>query len=52
MKKGKSLVSAEIYDPEKKKLVKESRYRKSKLPASGVVFEDVDPDITQQTLID
>ncbi|MBR5858428.1 MAG: topoisomerase IV, partial [Clostridia bacterium] len=52
LKKGKTIVSAEIYDPENKKLAKESRYRKSKLPASGVVFEDVDPEITQQKLID
>ena len=52
LKKGKKLIIAERYNPEKKKLVKESRYRKSKLPASGVVFEDMDPEITQQTLID
>ncbi len=52
LKKGKNIVSAEVYDPARKPLVKESRYRKSKLPANGVVFEDVDPDITQQTLID
>ena len=52
LKKGKTIVSAEIYDPENKKLAKESRYRKSKLPASGVVFEDVDPEITQQKLLD
>ncbi len=52
LKKGKKLVSAEIYDREKKPLLKESRYRKSKLPASGVIFEDIDPEITQQTLLD
>ncbi len=52
LKKGRKIVSVEIYDPERCKLVKESRYRKSKLPASGVVFEDVDPDLNQQTLLD
>lgn len=51
LKKGKTVVSAEIYDPESNKLVKESRYRKSKLPSSGVIFEDSDPDLNQQTLI-
>ena len=51
LKKGKTIVSAEIYDPESKKLVKESRYRKSKLPSNGVIFEDSDPDLNQQTLI-
>ncbi len=51
LKKGRKIVSVSIYDPEKKKLVKESRYRKSKLPATGAIFEDVDPDITQQTLL-
>lgn len=52
LKKGKKIVSVLPYDPEKIKLIKESRYRKSKLPASGVIFEDIDPDITQQTLLD
>ncbi len=52
LKKGKKIVSVSVYDPEKQRLVKESRYRKSKLPAAGVIFEDVDPEITQQTLID
>jgi len=52
LKKGRKITSVSVYDPEKQKLVKESRYRKSKLPASGVIFEDVDPEITQQTLLD
>jgi DNA gyrase subunit A len=52
LKKGKKITSVSIYEPEKKKLLKESRYRKSKLPASGVLFEDIDPEITQQTLLD
>ncbi len=52
LKKGKKIVSVEIYDREKKILLKESRYRKSKLPAAGVIFEDIDPEIIQQTLID
>lgn len=52
LKKGKRIVSVEIYDREKKLLLKESRYRKSKLPAAGVIFEDIDPEIIQQTLID
>ena len=52
LKKGRKIVSVIPYDPEKQKLIKESRYRKSKLPASGVIFEDIDPEITQQTLID
>lgn len=52
LKKGKKIVSVVEYDPERSKLVKESKYRKTKLPASGVVFEDTDPDIAQQTLLD
>ncbi|MBR5277661.1 MAG: topoisomerase IV [Clostridia bacterium] len=52
LKKGKKVVSVSVYDPETKKLQKESRYRKSKLPAAGVLFEDSDPDITQQRLLD
>ncbi|MBQ0108853.1 MAG: topoisomerase IV [Clostridiales bacterium] len=52
LKKGKKIVSVTVYDPELKKLLKESRYRKSNLPAAGVVFEDSDPEITQQTLLD
>lgn len=52
LKKGKKVVSVEVYDREKQPLLKESRYRKSKLPASGVIFEDIDPEITQQTLLD
>ncbi len=52
LKKGKKIISVEKYDPEKTKLIKESRYRKSKLPAKGVIFEDCDPEVTQQRLID
>ncbi len=52
LKKGKKISSVIVYEPEKLRLVKESRYRKSKLPATGVIFEDVDPEITQQTLLD
>ncbi len=51
LKKGKKIVSVVPYNPETQKLLKESRYRKSKLPASGVIFEDSDPDIAQQTLL-
>ncbi len=52
LKKGKKVVSATLYDPEQKKLLKESRYRKSKLPATGSVFEDVDFELNQQKLVD
>ena len=52
LKKGKKIVIAEEYDPSARMLLKESRYRKSKLPAAGVIFEDSDPEITQQTLLD
>ena len=52
LKKGRHVVSAEKYDPAVRMLIKESRYRKSKLPATGVIFEDSDPEITQQTLLD
>lgn len=52
LKKGKKIISVSTYDPEKHRLIKESRYRKSKLPASGVIFEDIDPELTQQTLLD
>ncbi len=51
LKKGRKIVSVTPYNPEVNKLLKESRYRKSKLPASGVIFEDIDPEITQQTLL-
>ncbi len=52
LKKGKKISSVNLYEPEKKKLLKESKYRKSKLPASGAIFEDIDPELTQQTLLD
>ncbi len=52
LRKGRKITSVVVYDPEKQRLIKESRYRKSNLPAAGVIFEDVDPNITQQTLID
>lgn len=52
LKKGRKIVSVVPYEREKQMLLKESRYRKSKLPASGVIFEDIDPEITQQTLLD
>ena len=52
LKKGKKISSVTLYEPEKKKLLKESKYRKSKLPASGAIFEDIDPELTQQTLLD
>ena len=52
LKKGKVIESVVPYDPENQKLLKESRYRKSKLPAAGVIFEDMDPDFTQQKLLD
>lgn len=52
LKKGALVCIAEQYDPTKKPLSKESKYRKSSLPASGAVFEDFDPEILQQTLTD
>ena len=52
LKKGRHIDAVTVYDPETRHLVKESRYRKSKLPAAGVLFEDIDPEITQQTLLD
>jgi len=52
LKKDALVVSAEQYDPASKPLAKESKYRKSSLPASGAIFEDFDPDILQQTLTD
>ncbi len=36
------------YDPEKNKLTKESKYRKSKLPSAGAAFEEL--EAKQQTL--
>ena len=51
LKKGASVVSVEPYNPTVKPLQKESKYRKSVLPAAGAVFEDFDPEILQQTLI-
>ncbi len=52
LKKGRKISSVTLYEPENKKLLKESKYRKSKLPASGAIFEDIDPELTQQTLLD
>ena len=52
LKKNALVCSAEQYDPSVKPLSKESKYRKSSLPASGAVFEDFDPEVLQQTLTD
>ncbi len=51
LKKGHTVVSASIYDPSKRTLAKESRYRKSALPSTGGLFEDDDPELNQMTLI-
>lgn len=51
LKKDQKIIKAIPYDPDKNKLEKESKYRKSKLPATGVVFEDYDIEIAQQKMI-
>lgn len=51
LKKGQRVISAESYDPQGRKLLKESRYRKQHLPATGAVFEDFDGELSQQTLL-
>ncbi|MFR5866031.1 MAG: hypothetical protein ACLUFV_13335 [Acutalibacteraceae bacterium] len=33
------------------RLVKEAKYRKAALPSAGTLFEDDDPELTQQTLL-
>ena len=50
LKKNDKIVSVIPYYPDKNKLQKESKYRKSNLPAAGVLFEDFDTELTQQTL--
>ena len=50
LKKNNTVVSVTPYTASSPRLVKEAKYRKSSLPSAGVVFEDYDPDITQQTL--
>jgi DNA gyrase subunit A len=51
LKKGHTVVSASVYDPDVRALEKESRYRKSTLPSTGGLFEDDDPELNQMTLI-
>ena len=44
-------MKATPYYEDSQRLQKESKYRKHKLPAAGVIFEDFDISITQQTLL-
>ncbi|HAN21038.1 MAG TPA: topoisomerase IV [Clostridiales bacterium] len=51
LKKNQKVISAAPYNERSPKLLKESKYRKSVLPSSGAIFEDYDPEVTQQTLL-
>ncbi len=50
LKKDATISKVEQYNPSVKPLQKESKYRKSALPASGYIFEDFDPEVLQQTI--
>lgn len=50
--KNNNKVSSVIpYNENSPKLIKESKYKKNKLPSTGSIFEDFDPEINQQTLL-
>lgn len=51
LKKNQKIVSVIPYNDNAKKLIKESKYRKTALPSAGAVFEDYDPELNQQTLL-
>ncbi len=51
LKKDHKIISVVPYNESSPKLIKESKYRKSNLPAAGVVFEDFDAELNQQTLL-
>ncbi len=51
LKKGNTVISASVYDPNIRTLTKESRYRKTTLPSTGGLFEDDDPELNQMTII-
>ena len=51
LKKNQKVVTVVPYNENSPKLLKENKYRKSVLPSTGAIFEDYDPDITQQTLL-
>ncbi len=48
LKAGQVVESVTPYDPETKKLLKESKYRKTNLPSAGATFEEIEGK--QQTL--
>lgn len=50
LKKNDVIVKVAPYYDTLPRLQKESKYRKRSLPAAGVIFEDYDPNCTQQTL--
>jgi len=49
LKKGQRVDTCLPYGETSARLVKESKYRKSKLPSNGVVFEEYDIELAQQT---
>lgn len=51
LKKDARIVSVVPYNDACPKLIKENKYRKDKLPSAGVVFEDFDAELNQQTLL-
>ncbi|HBL84098.1 MAG: topoisomerase IV [Clostridiales bacterium GWF2_38_85] len=51
LKKNDVIIKATPYYDDSPKLEKESKYRKRNLPATGVIFEDYDINLTQQTLV-
>lgn len=51
LKKKQKVISAVPYNEKSPRLLKEKKYRKTKLPSTGAIFEDFDPEVTQQTLL-
>ena len=51
LRRNGRVVSARLYGKDGPRLVKEAKYRKAALPSAGTLFEDDDPELTQQTLL-
>ena len=51
LRKNGRVVSVRLYGKDGPRLVKEAKYRKATLPSAGTLFEDDDPELTQQTLL-
>lgn len=51
LRRNGRVVSVRLYGKDGPRLVKEAKYRKAALPSAGTLFEDDDPELTQQTLL-